>query len=181
MIEQHTDVAQKTIVCKETPVTVRLLMEHDQTRLLDFGAALPLDDVTYLEEDYHSPEIITRLVNASHAENWRQIVALVGNQIIGYSAVRRLPGWSRHVGDMRLLIRPDWRRCGLGTVLGQSIFDAASELGVDKVIIEMLETQSGGRAIFERLGFQIEGVLTDHVIDRQGQRQNMIVLAYHIR
>ena len=181
MTDTHTAVSERTVICKETTITLRRLAEADQKRMLDFGAALPLDDVIYLEEDYHSPEIITRLVNASHAENWRQVVAIAGDEIIGYSAVRRLPGWSRHVGDMRLLIRPDWRRCGLGTALGQSIFDQANELGVDKVIIEMLETQNSGRAIFERLGFQIEGNLTDHVIDRQGQRQHLIILAYHLR
>ena len=181
MTDLHTAVSKKTVVCNEKTVTLRRLVEQDRTHLLDFGAALPLDDVIYLEDDFHSPEIITRLINASFAENWRQVVAVANDEVVGYSAVRRLPGWSRHVGDMRLLIRPDWRRCGLGTALGQSIFEAAGDLGVDKVIIEMLETQNSGRAIFERLGFRLEGLFTDHVIDRQGQRQNMIVLAYHIR
>lgn len=174
-------VATRTIACNGAEVELRPLDEQDRDRLLSFGASLPVEDVLYLEDDYHSPEIITRLVNASHAENWRQVVAVGNGEIVGYSAVRRLPGWSSHVGDIRLLIHPDWRRCGLGTGLAQTIFDAARDLGVDKVIVEMLDTQNSGKEIFERLGFRVEGVLTDHAHDRQGQRRDMLVLAYHIR
>ncbi|KAB8143040.1 GNAT family N-acetyltransferase [Chloroflexia bacterium SDU3-3] len=181
MTEPHAVVPPLTILRQGTEVTIRALGEQDRDAMLQFGAALPTDDVIYFEDDYHSPEIITRLVNASFAENWRQIVALADGQIIGYSAVRRLPGWSKHVGDIRLLTRPDWRRRGLGTAMADAIFDAARDLGVDKVIVEMLETQVGGKAIFERLGFRVEGVLSEHALDRQGQRHNLLVLAYHIR
>lgn len=181
MADSHIAVSGKVVVCKEIEVTLRPLAEEDRERLLNFGAALPTDDVIYLEDDYHSPEIITRLVNASHAENWRQMVAVANNEIVGYAAVRRLPGRSNHVGDIRILIRPDWRRCHLGTELAQAIFDAANTLGVDKLIVEILEKQTGGKAIFERIGFRVEGILSDHAHDRQGQRHNMLILAYHIR
>ncbi len=176
-----TAVISKTVVCKGTDVVIRQLAEEDRLRLLDFGAALPIDDVMYFEDDYHSPEIINRLVNASAAENWRQLVAVANNQIVGYSAVRQLPGWSKHVADIRMLTHPEWRRCGLGTALAGAVFEAARDLGVDKVIVEMLETQSAGKDIFERLGFGVEGLLTDHAHDRTGQRHNMLILAYHIR
>lgn len=170
-----------TVQCNNTEVTIRPLGEADRVRLLEFGKQLPVDDWLYLETDLHNPEIIARLVNAAAAENWRQVVAVADDQIVGYSAVRRLPGWSSHVGDIQLIISEGWRRCGLGTVLAQAIFDAARELGVDKVIVEMLETQFGGKAIFERLGFNVEGVLSDHAHDRQGRRHNLLVLAYHVR
>lgn len=181
MTDATTSLLARTVVCNDVTVAIRRLAEEDRQRLMDFGAALPVEDVIYLEDDYHSSEIINRLVNAAMAENWRQIVAVADDTIVGYSAVRRLPGWSSHVGDIRLLIRPDWRRCGLGRALAQAIFDAGRDLGVDKVIVEILATQLSGQTIFERLGFRIEGLLTDHVRDRQGQRQDLQVLAYHIR
>jgi len=176
----HGDVPSSA-VARAAEVTIRPLEDGDRDRLLHFGAALSTDDVLYFEDDYHSPEIIARLVNASKAEHWRQIVAVADDRIVGYSSVRRLPGWSSHVGTIRLIIHPDWRRSGLGTNLGRAVAAAAQELGVDKMIVEILEMQAGGQAIFERLGFAVEGRLSDHARDRQGQRHTLLVLAHHIR
>lgn len=159
-------------------IAIRPLDEEDRPGLLEFGQALPEDDVLYLEEDFHSPEIIARLVNARQAENWRQLVAVVDGKIVGYTGVRRLPGWSKHVAEIQLVVSREQRRRGLGTVLASAVFDAARELGVCKVIVEMLEEQRAGRAIFERLGFHVEGVLENHAQDRAGERHNLLILAY---
>jgi len=161
-------------------VVMRPLGEEDQAALRAFGAALPQDDLLYLEDDFQNSEIISWLINACLAENWRQIVAVVGDAIVGYSAVRRLPGWSNHVADIMVLIDAHWRGSGLGTALAQAIFDAGRDLGVNKVIVEMLEEQQAGRAIFERLGFRVEGILSAHARDRHGQRHNLLILAYHV-
>jgi ribosomal protein S18 acetylase RimI-like enzyme len=160
--------------------TIRPLDEGDRQALLAFGRALPQDDLLYLEDDFHSPEIIGRLVNAHQAENWRQVVAEADGAIVGYSAARRLPGWSSHVADIVLLVQGDWRRSGLGTALARAIFDAARDLGATKVIVEMIEEQRSGRAIFERLGFRVEGTLSGHALDRLGQPHNLLILAYHV-
>jgi ribosomal protein S18 acetylase RimI-like enzyme len=162
-------------------ITIRPLMESDRSALLEFGHNLPQDDWLYLENDLRNPDIITRLVNAHLAENWRQIVAVDEHDaIVGYSAVRRMPGWSSHVADIQLIIAQEWRRYGLGTALARSIFDAARDLGAAKVIVEILEEQTAGQAIFVRMGFHFEGRLSDHVRDRTGGRHNLVLLAYHV-
>ncbi|HMO55879.1 MAG TPA: GNAT family N-acetyltransferase [Roseiflexaceae bacterium] len=162
-------------------VLIRALGEHDRPALMEFGGALPKDDWIYLEDDLRNPEIITRLVNAHAAENWRQVVAVADNGcIVGYSAVRRLSGWSSHVGDIQLIIDPAWRRQGLGTVLARAICDAARALGVAKVIVEIMAEQVGGHAIFERLGFSVEGTFASHARDRHGHCHDLHVLAQQI-
>lgn len=162
-------------------VTIRSLCEADHDAMLAFGEQLPQDDWIYLEDDLHNPDIIRRLVNAAEAENWRQIVAVdpVGT-VVGYGVVRRLPGWSNHVGDVQLIISADYRRSGLGTAMGGAIFAAARDLGVGKVIVEIMAEQVGGQAIFTRLGFAVEGRLSAHARDRQGHHHDLHVLAYHV-
>ena len=160
--------------------TIRPLAEDDRAALLAFGRNLPQDDLLYLEDDFQSPEIIARLVNAHQAENWRQIVAEADGAIVGYGAVRRLAGWSSHVADIVLLVSPAWRRTGLGMALAQAVFDAARDLGATKVIVEMLAEQQGGRAIFERLGFRVEGKLAGHALDRLGRPHDLLILSYHV-
>lgn len=162
-------------------VMIRPLAEDDRAALMRFGQQLPQDDLIYLEDDLQSPEIINRLVNASAAENWRQVVAVCDDgEIVGYSAVRRLTGWSSHVGDIQLMVESSYRRSGLGTEMAKSIFEAARGLGVAKVIVEILAVQTGGRAIFERLGFSREGIFSKHAHDRHGNRHDLVVMAYHV-
>ncbi|KPV48389.1 GCN5 family acetyltransferase, partial [Kouleothrix aurantiaca] len=82
--------------------------------------------------------------------------------------------------DIVLLVNPKWRRQGVGVLLARAIFDAARSLGVNKVIVEMAEEQESGRAIFEQLGFKVEGTLSRHTRDRQGNYHNLQILSYHI-
>lgn len=161
-------------------VTIRSLKEQDHEALLAFGSKLPQNDWLYLRHDLQNPQTVARLASAYAAENWRQIVAVENDAVVGYSNVRRLPGWSDHVGDIHLSVSEAWRRSGLGTALAQAISDAARDLGVAKLIVEVMEEQRAGLAIFERLGFQVEGLLRRHMRAHDGQPHNLLVLAYHL-
>jgi RimJ/RimL family protein N-acetyltransferase len=158
-------------------VAIRTLAAGDYAALLAFARALPHNDYEYIPDDFHDPELIGRLIAMSPAAHWRQLIASSGDTIVGYSAVRRLSGWSSHVGEILLVVSAGWRCAGLGSVLAGAILDAAHELEVTQVIVEMLEEQAAGRAIFERLGFSIEGLLEGQVRDRQGRHHNMLVMA----
>jgi L-amino acid N-acyltransferase YncA len=179
MVELECEPLVPTLLRDGRAVVIRPLDEDDYPRLLAFGRALPRTDLLRLEDDFTNPDIVARLVNARFAENWRQLVASIDDQIIGYSVVRRLSGWMKHVADVGLIVDAGWRRHGLGTALAQSICGAARDLRADKLIVEMLEEQSAGRAIFERLGFRIEGTFGCHVRDREGRCYNLIVMGYY--
>ena len=158
---------------------IRPLEERDGPALAAFGAGLPSVDWLYLEEDFHSTDTIARLVNASAAENWRQRVVELEGAIVGYSSVRRLAGWSSHVADITLVIAEPYRRNGLGTALAQAIFEAAQELGLRKLVVEMMEEQLAGVTIFARMGFKVEGMMLSHARDRQGRFHNLLMLSYY--
>ncbi|NJN16333.1 MAG: GNAT family N-acetyltransferase [Oscillochloris sp.] len=163
-------------------VVIRALDEHDRNALDAFGNTLPRNDILYLEDDFSNSEIISRLVNASYAENWRQIVATNDQgEIVAYAAALQLPGWSEHVADIRLIVSPAWRRSGLGRHLAQAIVEAARDLGVSKVIVDMLAAQTAGQAIFSRLGFAVEGQLARHAIDRDGNLHDIVIMSAFVR
>lgn len=163
-------------------VTVRNLSEHDRNALAAFGLSLPKNDIMYLEDDFTHPEIIARLANAAYAENWRQIVAATdGGEIVGYTAALRMPGWSNHVANIRLIVQPGYRRSGLGMHLAQAIVDAARDLGATKVTVDMLAALTAGQAIFSRLGFAVEGQLARHAIDRDGNLHDIVIMSAFVR
>jgi GNAT superfamily N-acetyltransferase len=162
-------------------VEIRPLDEVDRSALLAFGRALPQDDLLEIENDFANPDMIARLVNARFDQNWRQIVASIGDQVIGYGMARRLPGWSSHVASIGLLVSAGWRRSGLGTALLQATIDVARDLDAEKLIVEMLDSQVAGRTVFDHQGFRVEGRLSDHARDRKGQCRTLIVMAYHMQ
>lgn len=171
---------QDTVVLRDgRTVAIRPLAGGDAAALLGFGNALPQDDWLYLQSDLRAADVTARLVAARDAEHWRQLVAATPQgQLVAYSSARLLPGWSSHVADIQLLVAEGWRRSGLGTALAHEIVRAARELGAAKLMVDMVEEQAAGQAIFAHLGFRQEGRLVNHTRDRDGKRHNLVVLGY---
>jgi L-amino acid N-acyltransferase YncA len=159
---------------------IRRLREDDLPELLAFGAALAKDDWLYLDVNLQTEATIVRLINAVEARNWRQFVAVVGDDIVGYANVRQLPGWKRHVGDIALVVRSDYRHMGIGSTLAKAVIEAGRELSLRKLIVEVVEEQHYGQHVFVRLGFRCEGLLVDHAIDYRGRLRNLMLLSYEL-
>ncbi|HET9222963.1 MAG TPA: GNAT family N-acetyltransferase [Roseiflexaceae bacterium] len=179
MTKQQFDIGV-TLLGDGREVAIRPAVASDYTALLAFSRALPLHDYEYMPDDFQNCELIGRLTTLSPAAHWRQLIACSEDAIVGYAAVRRLSGCSSHVGEIQLNVSGGWRCAGLGSLLARAILDAARELEVTQVIVEMPEEQAAGRAIFERLGFSIEGLLEGQVRDRHGQHHNLLVMARQI-
>ncbi len=159
---------------------IRRLDEQDLPALLAFGSALPKNDWVYLDIDLQTEATIVRLINAVEARNWRQFVAVMGDEIVGYANVRQLPGWKRHVGDIALVVRADYRRRGVGTALASAVIEAGRELELRKLIVEVIEEQYGRQHVFVRLGFRCEGVLANHAVDYLDRPRNLMLLSYEL-
>ena len=49
--------------------------------------------------------------------------------------------------------------------------------GVAKVTVETMAPNEGGQAMFVALGFDVEAVLRGQVLDRDGNRQDVVILS----
>ena len=103
-----------------------------------------------------------------------------GGGIAGYVAVVPLPGWSDHVGEIRLVVAADRRGTGLGRALARHALVQAVEAGLSKVVVEVVADQAQVAALFTGLGFTGEAVLVDQIRDREGQLHDLLVLAHHV-
>ena len=98
----------------------------------------------------------------------------------GYVAVMRLAGWSDHVGELRLVVDPETRGRGLGRDLARWALLQAVDCGLGKLVVEVVAEQDGAVAMFQALGFHAEGLLRDHVRDRDGELRDLVLLAHPV-
>ena len=147
--------------------------------LLRFFTELPDGDLTFVKEEVTDPETVRSWANdTSPGGRW---VAVDGDDVTGYAAVRPLPGWSDHVGELRLVVASARRGSGLGRELARRALVAAVSSGLSKLVVEVVADDGAALALFTDLGFTGEAVLRDHIRDRGGELRDLMVLAHHVR
>jgi ribosomal protein S18 acetylase RimI-like enzyme len=160
--------------------TVTPLTEAHCEALVRFFADLPEGDRTFIREDVTDPEVVRGWTAGSPGVD-RWVAVDDGGRVFGYVAVLRLPGWSDHVGEVRLVVSPDRRGSGLGRELARHAVVHALEAGLTKLVVEVVADQGPALALFTGLGFTGEALLVDHIRDRDGNLRDLMVLAHHVR
>jgi ribosomal protein S18 acetylase RimI-like enzyme len=156
---------------------VALAPEHCDA-LLRFFQALPEGDRTFIKEEVTDPGTVRRWTSGEAPG--RRWVTVDGDAVVGYVAVVPLPGWSDHVGEVRLVVSADRRGSGLGRTLARHALVQAVEAGLSKVVVEVVADQAPVAALFTGLGFTGEAVLVDQIRDREGRLRDLLVLAHHV-
>jgi L-amino acid N-acyltransferase YncA len=143
--------------------------------LAGFFTRLPDGDVTFIKEDLGPASLTSWVDPARHGRRW---VAMEDDgTVAGFAALLPLSGWSSHVGDLRLVVDPARRGKGVGRQLAQMALHEAVTMGLRKVTVEVVAAQEGTTAMFKNLGFVAEAMLEDHIRDRNGDFQDLILLA----
>ena len=150
--------------------------------LLRFFASLPEGDLTFIKEEVTDPETVRSWAGGEGARGRWVSIEGTGDaaEVAGYVAVRPLPGWSDHVGEVRLVVAPAARGSGLGRELARHAVVQALEAGLTKLVVEVVADQTSALALFTGLGFTGEALLVDHLRDRDGQLRDLMVLAHHV-
>ncbi len=163
--------------------TLRLMTGSDRDVVLKFARSLPEDDLLYLRVDITDPKVVDEWV--SNLENHRTVTVLAegakGEGIQGYGSLHyNEANWTRHLGEIRIQAGTTARGKGLGRQLAAAVFEIAQKLGLQKITARMTPDQQSARATFERLGFQMEALLADFVIDRNGRTRDMLVMSHDV-
>lgn len=152
---------------------IRPIEPSDQEELKRFLDRIPEGDRTFFKEDVDDPAVLEAWVRPGAA----RCVAAEGATVVGWVSVVPLHGWSRHVGEVRLVVDPGHRGSGIGRALARRAVLDALELGLAKLVVEVVADQEPLIAMFRSLGFDPEALLADHVRDRNGQDRDLLVLA----
>ncbi len=159
--------------------------DQDNRRQRDDVLALarerPRRDVMFLRMDITDPRNLDEWVRNIEAGRTVTVLAYDEDKLAGWASLHHNEVlWTRHVGEIRTIVGPDYRGIKLGARLVEEIFEIAKDLGLKKVTAQMTADQKGARATFERVGFHPEALLADHVVDNEGRTHDMLIMSYDI-
>lgn len=159
-------------------VTIGVFEPRRAEALQSFYRALPEGDRLYLRDDVTKPEWLERFVGRVAAGELVSLIAEDAGAVVGESTLYRAArGWTRHIGEVRVAVSPEFRRRGLGHALCREIVRVAIDGGVEKLVAHIIENQLAARRMFDHLGFLQEAVLRDHVKDVRGKKRDLVVMA----
>ena len=160
---------------------LRLMEASDRDAILKFADRLPADDLLFLRTDITDKAVVAQWIDHIKSGNTVTILAEIDGNLAAYASVHiDQARWTRRVGEIRIISSSAYRGMGLGRRLASEIFDLARSLGLKKITAQMTPDQTAARAAFERLGFQVEAVLTDWVEDRQGHPRDLLIMTHDV-
>jgi L-amino acid N-acyltransferase YncA len=153
----------------------------DRDAILEFARALPAEDLLFLRTDITQPKTVDNWITQVKADRSITVLADVAGKIAGYSTIHTNEAlWTRHVGELRVLVSRDHRGLGLGKRLTNEAFAIAKDLGLKKITAQMTTDQRSARQVFEHLGFRPEALLADHAMSRDGHTHDLLLMSYDV-
>lgn len=168
----------KTETLKDgSPVVIRGLKLDDLDRLMAFYAALPAEDRKYLKVDVGDRNVVRRRILLTEQGNVFRLAALSGDKIVADGMLEMSDEtWRRHLGELRVIVDPSFRRRGLGLLLMRELYFIAAEHKVQTVVAKFMRPQEDARRICRTLGFREESLLPDYVVDQSGAHQDLVIM-----
>lgn len=165
-----------------TEVNIRKLKMEDLDLLMEFYQALPLEDRKYLKFDVTDRKIVQRRLRRMDSGDDIRIVAVHGGLIIASGALE-LSGeaWSKHQGEIRLIVARPFQKRGLGAIMIRELYFIAVQNNLQLVVAKMMRPQVGAQKIFHRLGFRDDSLMPDFVKDIKGESQDLIVMTCDVK
>ena len=172
----------RTVICGGTSVVIKRMTADHGAEIAAFVKTLSSHDLLFLRRDIGEPKVVEAWMSEIREGRVQSLTAYADGTLVGYTAiiVEKL-SWSRHVGELRVLVGPSMRGKGLGRALIQECFAQALELGLEKLCAQMTVDQTAAIAVFEELGFRAEAVLQKHVKDRQGRLHDLALLGHDVQ
>ena len=161
-----------------TAITLRPLAEQDKVQLLNFFRRIPEEDRYYLKENVTSPEVIQGWTTSIDLARVVPILALDGNQVVADATLHRSRSLARgHIGEIRVVVDPAYRNAGLGSKLIRELCDIAAELGLSRVVCELVSHREEPAIVAAgSAGLKEVSVLKDRIRDFWGEYQDLVIM-----
>lgn len=153
----------------------------DGRRVLAFAQSLPEEDLIYLRWDITTQEGVDEWVRNVDIGRTTSILVEEDDKVVGYGSLHyHNLTWTRHHGELRIMVGQDLRGGGLGRHLVKDLYLVAKDLGLTRLVVQIASDQPRVRHMFEEVGFHAEALLTDWLIDRNDHMTDLIIMSMEI-
>lgn len=162
-------------------ITFRLMTPEDRDLVLAFARSLTESDLIFLRVDITKPEVVDEWVH--HIKTGRTITVLAEDEdgIAGYGSLHHNENaWTRHLGQMRILVKGTRRKAGLGRRLANEVFHLAKELQLDRIFVQLAADQPHVHQLFADMDFKSEALLTDWLMTRDGRTHDLLLMSHYL-
>jgi L-amino acid N-acyltransferase YncA len=175
------DYPKKVVMTDGRVMAVRPMTDADLDQSLDFFKTLPEEEKMYLRSNVDEPESVKARLKPSDIHVFHRLAAVDETRIIAEATLyKEAFSWKKHVGEIRVLVHPDYQQAGLGAILIRELYEIANMEGLDVLYALVPEEQTAAINIFKRMGFNRELVKKDHVMDTQGESHNLAVMTCNL-
>jgi L-amino acid N-acyltransferase YncA len=174
---------QKEAILKDgTKILLRPMVPTDQDALYEFFKGVTEEEARYLRDDVKSRLIIESWAKNLDYSRTLPILAIKDNLIIADATInRRQSGWKWHLGTVRVFVHNDYRNLGLGELMVDELSRIAYRLGIEKLILEIPDTNTAVIKTFTKVGFHRAAVIPNMVKDRQNMPVDLAVMMKDIK
>lgn len=158
-------------------VVLRPLEQSDEAALIEFFRDLPRECTEFLKDDVKNPEVVKRFVQKKDPESVWSVLAFSEGRVVGDATLHMYQhGWRRHLGEIRVVVAPEFQKQGLASTLIHELVNKATLHELRKLEALILDNQVQARKAFERFGFREEARLHDHAMDLDGRLHDLVIL-----
>src|SRR3954470_7037083 len=99
-------------------IEFRLMSAADEAAVLEFAQKLPTHDLLFLPRNISEPKVLSAWVKQIERDAITSLLAVNDGKVVGCGPLVRDPhSWSRHVGEIRMVVSLDVRGQGVGRAL----------------------------------------------------------------
>ena len=159
-------------------VTIRQLSPDDKDALLSFFQGVPEEDRFYLNSDVTAPRVIREFTERIDLSQTIPLVAEREGEIIADATLHRSRRAARrHVGELRIVVAPEYRGKGLGVRLIREFIQIGRDLELRRLVFELVsDRQQPAIEAAQAAGFQLIAVLQGRVLDLNGAERDLVIL-----
>jgi ribosomal protein S18 acetylase RimI-like enzyme len=165
-----------------TKVLLRPMVAEDQDALYEFFKAVSEEEARYLRDDVKSRLLIESWAKNLDYSRTLPILAIKDDIIIADATInRRQSGWKWHLGTVRIFVHKDYRNLGLGELMVDELARIAYRLGIEKLVLEIPDTNTAVINAFTKAGFHRAAVIPNMAKDRQNMPVDLAVMMKDVK
>ena len=162
---------------------LRPMTKFDFDGLYRFFVSLAEYDRKHLRNDTQSRVLIEKWCRELDHEKVLPILAEIDGTIIANVTLHReTHGWSKHIGEIRMTISPQYQQKGLGSLLINEIVKLGEKAGLEKIMAWVVTSRDYVIKLFTQNHFVPVSTIKNYVKTIQnGSYQDVVILVKDLK